>query len=132
MTRVSGPPAALKAFLELYRTGEFWESHEVLEGPWRALRSDFYHGLILYASAWVHWQRRNAHGVRAQLGKALTRLEAVPEAYLGLDVEGIRVHCRVVIGLMERAPSEWARRIGPLVLGYDAAAATGRELEWTA
>ncbi|MCH7684351.1 MAG: DUF309 domain-containing protein [Gemmatimonadetes bacterium] len=38
-----------------------------------ALRSDFYQGLILHASAWVHWERRNAHGVRAQLNKTLAR-----------------------------------------------------------
>ena len=126
------PPAALKAFLDLYRKGEFWESHEVLEGPWRALRSEFYHGLILYASAWVHWQRGNAHGVGAQLGKTITRLEAVPEAYLGLDVEAIRLHCRVVIRVMRQGGPGWAKRIGPLVLRYDATAATGRESEWAA
>jgi predicted metal-dependent hydrolase len=108
----------------------------VLEGPWRALRSEFYHGLILYASAWVHWGRGNAHGVRAQLGKAAARLGPLPDAYLGLDLETIRTHCRVVVGLMERAPAdrgpaEWARRIGPLALRYDPRAASGREPEWT-
>ena len=28
-------PSALEAFVELFNQEAFWESHEVLEGPWR-------------------------------------------------------------------------------------------------
>ena len=42
-------PQALHRFLELFNAREYWESHEVLEGPWREGGSDFYQGLILYA-----------------------------------------------------------------------------------
>ena len=57
-------PGPLRQFLELYGASRFWDSHEALEEAWRRSGSDFYQGLILYASAWVHWERRNAHGVR--------------------------------------------------------------------
>ena len=60
-------PDPLRRFLQLYGASRFWDSHEALEEAWRRGGSDFYQGLILYASAWVHWERRNAHGVRAQL-----------------------------------------------------------------
>jgi predicted metal-dependent hydrolase len=72
-----------------FNAREFWESHEVLEGPWRMGRSEFYHGLILYASAFVHVQRGNRKGVQGQLAKAARRLSPYRPAYLGLDVDAI-------------------------------------------
>ncbi len=62
-------PTALEAFVELFNQEAFWESHEVLEGPWRETRSDFYHGLILYASAFVHVQR----GIPTGFGRSSRR-----------------------------------------------------------
>lgn len=82
-------PAPLVEFVRLFNARRFWDSHEVLELPWRAGRSDFYHGLILYASALVHAQRGNPHGVRAQLAKARRRLESYVPGYLGIDVTAL-------------------------------------------
>jgi len=82
-------PASLVEFVERFNRREFWESHEVLELPWRANRSEFYHGLILYASAFVHVQRENAHGIVAQLSKAETALEPFAPFYLGVDVAAL-------------------------------------------
>lgn len=79
-------PPALDTFVALFNREAFWESHEALEGPWRECRSAFYHGLILCASALVHAQRGNPHGVRAQLAKAERRLRDCGPAYLGVDV----------------------------------------------
>jgi hypothetical protein len=86
-------PEPLRQFVDRFNAEEFWESHEVLEGAWRAGRSDFYHGLILYASAFVHLQRRNAHGVGAQLRKARVALDAYAPAYLGVDVREVLDRC---------------------------------------
>ena len=47
-------PRPLRRFLELYEASRFWDSHEALEEAWRRSGSDFYLGLILYASPWVH------------------------------------------------------------------------------
>lgn len=82
-------PPALHNFIELFNASEFWESHEVLEVPWRENRSNFYKGLILYASAFVHLQRGNAKGVRAQLRKTQRHLKPYAPGYLGTDVAGI-------------------------------------------
>lgn len=100
-------PEELRHFLALVAEERYWESHEVLEGPWRRWGSDFYHGLILYASAFVHVQRRNAHGVRSQLDKARRRLEAYAPTYLGMDVEGILAHARETRGLVEDPEPAW-------------------------
>lgn len=121
-------PDELRAFLDLYARGEYWESHEVLEGPWREGGSDFYQGLILYASAWVHWQRGNAHGVDAQLRKTLGRLDGYPDAWLGIDVEAIRHHCGEVREIVT-SQTDWVDRVRPLPLDVDRARVRGDESE---
>ncbi len=80
-------PAPLLRFCRLFNDSLYWESHEALETPWREDGSEFYHALILFASAFVHVQRGNAHGVAAQLDKARRALEAYRPHYLGVDVE---------------------------------------------
>lgn len=87
-------PDPLLAFLELFNDGRYWDSHEALEDAWRESGSGFYHGLILYASAFVHARRENAHGIRAQLEKAERALQPFAPDYLGLDVEAILEHAR--------------------------------------
>jgi len=80
-------PPALTEFARLFNTGEFWQSHEVLEAVWKENRSDFYHGLILLASAFVHRERNNQHGVVAQLAKAEPVLRRYGPRYLGIDLD---------------------------------------------
>jgi len=99
-------PQALHRFLELFNAREYWESHEVLEGPWREGGSDFYQGLILYASAFVHAQRGNAHGVGAQLEKAARKLAAYRPFHLGVDVDTVLAHAARCREIVERRPDE--------------------------
>jgi len=122
-------PAPLRLFLELYGASRFWDSHEALEEAWRRNGSDFYQGLILYASAWVHWERRNAHGVRAQLNKTLARLDAYPAAYLGLDVAELRAHCLAVRQEVAENPDSWPDRVTALPLSLAASRLRGDEVE---
>jgi predicted metal-dependent hydrolase len=109
-------PQALHRFLELFNREEYWESHEVLEGPWRDEGSDFYQGLILYASAFVHAQRGNPRGVGAQLVKTERKLGGYRPCYLGIDVDAVLAHsarCRELVELRRDEedprsdPSSW-------------------------
>ncbi len=120
------PPAPLARFLELFEDGRHWDSHEALEDAWRRRDSGFYHGLILYASAFVHARRGNRHGVLAQLEKARRALDSYRPVYLGLDVDAILDHarrCREVVepreappegseagwlGLLDEPPTGWS------------------------
>jgi uncharacterized protein len=102
----SQPPPPLLHFVELFNREEFWESHEVLEGPWRDRGSGFYHGLILYASAFVHVQRDNPHGIVSQLRKAERALKPYEPSYLGVDVEKIRRESRRLREAVEEAAAE--------------------------
>jgi uncharacterized protein len=101
-------PDALWEFAALFNRGEFWESHEVLEAPWRQARSDFLQGLILVASAWVHVGRGNPRGISAQLRKAESRLSPYRPAYLGVDVDTLLAHLertRTAVGRHAGAPA---------------------------
>lgn len=123
------PPAALRRFLELYAAGRFWDSHEALETAWRRTGSDFYQGLILYASAWVHWERGNAHGVRAQLRKALERLAGYPPWYLGVDVSAVRSHCTEVRHEVTADPDAWHGNVAAGPLTFVPSRVRGDEVE---
>lgn len=125
----AGAPAPLGRFLELYGAGRFWDSHEALEGAWRSTGSDFYQGLILYASAWVHWERGNAHGIRAQLRKASERLASYPASYLGLDVSALREHCAAVRMELIRDPDGWQDRVAAMPLDFEPDRVRGDEIE---
>lgn len=107
--------AALSAFVDCFNRKEFWDSHEILEGPWRATDSEFLKGLILFASAFVHVQRNNPHGIRAQLAKAERTLEAFRPSFMGFDVEEILANARTIRGRVEQATNpeavRWDRRI---------------------
>lgn len=92
---LNGPDAIdpeLARFVGLFRDGRYWDSHEALETAWRRNDSRFYKGLILYASAFVHVGRHNAHGVRAQLRKTVHHLTPYAPSYLGFDVAAILRH----------------------------------------
>lgn len=112
-------PDALRGFVALFNDERYWESHELLEGPWRGNGSEFYHGLILLASVFVHVQRGNAHGVRAQAVKARRALEGYRPAYLGIDVDRVLEEAKAWSALTEHeAPETWAgrRRLPQLTL----------------
>ena len=127
------PPPALAKYLDLFNRGEFWESHEALEGAWRATGSDFYQALILFASAFVHVQRGNRHGIAAQLGKADPLLERRRPHYLGIDVDELLTHsaiCRHLVAENRDAPEEaWPVLIPIPRITFDPALVRGDEPE---
>ena len=104
--RQRGPwPAPFQEFVRLFNAGQYWESHEVLEEPWRTQRSDFYQGLIIYASAFVHAQRGNPTGVRKQLAKVQRKLPPYRPHYPGIDVNHVLAHTQRVLQLVDQDPS---------------------------
>ena len=96
MTSPQALPAEYRRFVHEFNDGWYWASHETLEEVWRRTRSDFYHGLILLASVFVHVQRENPHGVAAQLDKAITALSSYRPRYLGMDVTQLIQHLHQV------------------------------------
>jgi len=126
-------PRPLRRFVELFNRREFWNSHEVLEDPWRRRNSDFYQGLILYASAFVHAQRGNRHGILAQLEKTEQRLQPYAPYHLGVDVAAILRHaqrCREIVHSHPHASRDsWSDLIPFPILILEAALLRGDEPE---
>lgn len=102
-TGVNLPPAFLE-FIRMFNARDYWESHEVLEQPWRVNRSDFYQGLIIYASAFVHAQRGNPVGIRKQMTKVFGKLEPYRPQYMGIDVEAVLEHAAQCIQFVQANP----------------------------
>jgi hypothetical protein len=127
-------PPDLVRFARLWEEGDFWHCHEVLETPWRRNGSGFYKGLILLASAWVHHERGNVRGVRAQLRKALAVLDPYRPVYLGVDVERVVAHASATLeitaeGSEDTGDSGWIRRIAPSSMPLDPSLIRGDEPE---
>ncbi len=124
---------ALFRFLDLFNEGRYWDSHEALEQPWRSTRSELYHALILFASAFVHVGRGNPHGITAQLAKAEPILETLRPRYLGLDIDAILQHsaaCRQIVADHPNAqPHTWPHLTSAPTLTFDPALVRGTEPE---
>jgi predicted metal-dependent hydrolase len=124
---------AYAEFLDLLNRGRFWDSHEALETAWRRTGSDFYHALILFASAFVHVDRGNRHGIAAQLGKAEPLLQRYRPTYLGLDIDRMIEHsatCRQLVAENPDAPPDaWGVLIPYPRLDYDPGRVRGDEVE---
>ncbi|HEY8425136.1 MAG TPA: DUF309 domain-containing protein [Limnochordales bacterium] len=128
-------PPSLVRFVELVNAGRFWHAHEALEEAWRVNKSDFYHGLIIYASAYVHAQRGNPRGVVLQMAKVPRYLSRYPAAYLGFDVAAILRDVEETRQLVQRAGMPEGDALRAVIrwpsLALDPARCSGAEPELT-
>ncbi len=126
-------PAPFLEFVARFNRGEFWASHEVLEAPWRANRSSFYKGLILYASAYVHVRRGNPRGITAQFRKAERHLSRYRPHYLGINVNALLANaeqCRRLVEIQATAAGvDWSTVIPHLQLHAEPTLLRGDEEE---
>jgi len=133
MTKRRGLPAEYRQFLDAFARGQYWASHELLEEAWRRTGSEYYHGLILLASAFVHVERRNLHGAGAQIEKAIASLSGYRPHYLGLDVSRLverLVHARSILDdAAADAPPAWASTIEAPALEVEGHLIRGTEPE---
>lgn len=118
-------PLYLRA-IELYRTGRFFECHEVLEELWTPMRGPhrlFLQALIHFAVAFYHQQRQNPLGAERQLRKALRKIERYLPAYGGMDTatlqqEGQNCLRRIMAGETPDPPRMLLQRLVDSRLGH--------------
>lgn len=96
-------PEPLLVYIDLFNNGQFFASHEVLEGAWLENSSDFYQGLIIYAAAYVKRDWGNPRGVIRNFNKALNYLRPYQPAYLGLDVTALVTHAEQCLAALAGA-----------------------------
>jgi predicted metal-dependent hydrolase len=87
------PDAERNLYLEgirLFNDREFFAAHEVWENLWRAgegIEREYFQGLLQCAVALEHYRRGNARGVASLYSSYRRHFSAVPERFMGLDVE---------------------------------------------
>jgi len=108
--------------IDLFNAGRFFECHEAWEEVWKRSEGEaklFYQGLIQAAVAILHAQRGNLEGARSLHEKASAKLDAIPDAHMGIALSEMRAALAEFISLALRgdgnplAPPPRLRRIGP-------------------
>ncbi len=104
--------------IELFNAGKFFEAHEAWERVWLRASGEeklFYQGLIQAAAALLHAERGNALGAQSMYAKARTKLDPLPDEYMGIALEDLRIALAQFFATTKNEselPSLVVRRIG--------------------
>jgi len=81
-------PDFLQDGIFFFNAGRYFEAHEAWEDLWRPTRGPlrlYYQGLVQAAVGLHHLHHGNLNGARAQIAKALSKLEQYPERFCQID-----------------------------------------------
>jgi uncharacterized protein len=84
--------SAVEEWVRLFNQGQYFEAHEVLEGPWLAAREPdktFLKGLIHAAVALYQYRKGNDHGARTKLASTRGYLEPYGRTWRGVEVSAL-------------------------------------------
>ncbi len=87
----------LVAGVEQYNAGYFFEAHETLEELWLPSPPPFrpfLQGIIQLAAGFVHLMRHEYPGTVRLLGRAIEKLDAAPDEYMGIDAARLVAEAR--------------------------------------
>ena len=83
----------LVGYLRCFNSQKFYEAHDVLEALWLKDRTgpdgDFFKGMIQFAGAFVHLQKRRNRPAKVLFLRCTTYLSKYPSKFYALDVAGI-------------------------------------------
>ena len=83
----------LVGYLRCFNSQKFYEAHDVLEALWLKDRTgpdgDFFKGMIQFAGAFVHLQKRRNRPAKVLFLRCTTYLSKYPSKFYSLDVAGI-------------------------------------------
>lgn len=117
------PPPLLRAGIEQFNAGAYWECHETLEELWRgepdAVRY-MYQGILQAGVGLLHLQRGNRRGALSKLRAGLARLEPYEPTCMGVDVADLRADLTRLLtdldGLDPHAPVELNVALTPRII----------------
>lgn len=77
--------------IRMFDEALYFGAHEAWETCWGFAKGseeeEFFKGLAQLGAGFTHWQRGNAHGAVALLGRALDRIGTMGSPYRGIDVD---------------------------------------------
>jgi predicted metal-dependent hydrolase len=112
------PPELLRAGIEQFNRGEYFEQHETLEILWRAEKDDvryLYQGILLVGVGLYHLKRGNLRGAVAKLETAVRFLRWFCPACQGVNVDTLIADAdRARIAILALGPTrlsefDWSR-----------------------
>ena len=107
------PPPRLRAGIEQFNRGEFFEQHETLEEEWIAEPDPvryLYQGILQVGVGFEHLRRGNPSGARALWRRGISYLEPFRGGCMNVDVDGQTLQDQTVTiryrddGRQERLP----------------------------
>jgi len=101
--------------VDLYNFAYWWESHEVLEGFWRAVpktsvESGFFQGLIKVSAAFLKWASKERRGVQIHFESAMDLLgkaQRQETVFMGIDLKNHREKWQQHFQAVLIEPSTW-------------------------
>jgi predicted metal-dependent hydrolase len=110
--------AGLKRGLDLFNSGQYWESHEAWELEWMPDRkgpaAGFYKGLIQVAAGCLHYGRRNRRGAVNKWRSGADYLRPYLPAHQGVHLAPL---VTTVDGFLEAMqPREWPELTMPKIV----------------
>ena len=86
------PDPRFQQYWRHFRSGRFWDAHEVLEDLWletEGADKEFYQGLIQVAASLHHLGQGNMHGAEKLARTARDKLDPYRSAYHGVQIESL-------------------------------------------
>lgn len=86
------PDPRFQQYWRLFRTGRFWDAHEVLEDLWldtKGADKEFYQGLIQAAACLHHLGEGNMHGAEKLARTAGEKLQPFRSSHRGVQLDAL-------------------------------------------
>ena len=100
----------LVGYLRCFNSQKFYEAHDVLEALWLKDRTgpdgDFFKGMIQFAGAFVHLQKRRNRPAKVLFLRCTTYLSKYPSKFYALDVAGIIKLAKYNASFLEQCEGE--------------------------
>jgi len=116
-------PGGLRAGIDQFNRGEYWECHETLEEIWRPEPEPvryLYQGILLAGVGLYHLRRGNRRGALSKLRAGHAFLAAYAPSCMGVDVARLRDDmARILVhieGLDPHAPALLAEGRAPVIV----------------
>ena len=103
---------AIRIYFDLYRKGDFYECHDVMEEIWFETfgkKRLFFQGLLQCAVARFHFGNDNLHGAQVLYREGTRKLEPFRPEFLGVDLEAYLGEIKQVLPRIVHSPrdGEW-------------------------
>lgn len=96
--------ALLRKGIGQFNAGQYFDQHETFEHLWRNTPSperDAYQAILQVGVAYLHVQNKNWDGAKKVLGRAIPKLQKLPNEYAGINLAQLLTVAQAVRNALE-------------------------------